>query len=136
MLFRSDVERLRKEAELHAAEDAKRKEAVEARNALDNLAYQVEKQVKDAGDKVPADVKAKLETAVADAKKVLDNKEASKAELEAEMEKLRKLVEENAQAFQAQPEAAQGQAAPEQGGAPNNGPVDADFEVVDDKKDE
>ena len=140
-LSKDEVEKLRKEAELHAAEDANLKETAEARNQLDNVSYQVEKQVKDAGDKLPANVKAELEGLVADAKKVLDNRSASKDELRGAMDKLTKALESHAQSFAGaaqQPDmgAAAGSAEqPGGGAAPQDGPVDADFEVVDDDSD-
>jgi len=57
-LSKDEIERLKKEAAEHAAEDAKRKELIEARNQAESLAYLAEKSMKDAGDKLPADVKA------------------------------------------------------------------------------
>ena len=73
-----------KKAELHAAEDKKRKEAVETKNHLDSTIYQLEKAIKDAGDKLPAEVKSKVEPALADAKKTLesDNTDTMKTALE------------------------------------------------------
>lgn len=143
-LSKEDVERMKKEAEMHAAEDLNIKETVEARNELDNLAYQIEKQVKDFGDKVPADVKSKLDSAIADARKLVEKKDATKEELKAEVEKFNKVLQENAQALQ---QAAQASAQAQQAGASSAQPqeaksekkddvVDADFEVVDDDKKE
>ena len=67
-----------KEAELHAAEDKKRREAVEARNQLDSTIYQLEKTVKEAGDKLPADKKATVEAVIAEAKKDLESNDAGR----------------------------------------------------------
>ncbi len=142
-LSKEEVEKLRKEAELHAAEDALRKETVEARNELDNMVYGVEKQIKEAGDKIPADAKSALEAEIAESKKVLDKQDSSKDELTSAKDKLMKVVEANAQNLQAAAQAAAGAAqagAQSAGGAqqsasPKNGKdgsVDADFEVVDD----
>ncbi len=142
-LSKEEVEKLRKEAELHAAEDALRKETVEARNELDNMVYGVEKQIKEAGDKIPADAKSALEAELAESKKVLDKQDSSKDELTSAKDKLMKVVEANAQNLQAAAQAAAGAAqAGEQsaGGAQQSaspksgkdGSVDADFEVVDD----
>lgn len=140
-LSKEDVERMKKEAEMNAAEDLKIKETVEAKNELDNISYQIEKQVKEAGDKLPSDVKSKLETAVADARKVLEKSDLTKEEAKAESEKLTKLIQENAAAFQA---AQQSAGAEQSAGAANassseaspkkDDVVDADFEVVDDEK--
>ena len=143
-LSKDEVERLRKEAELHAAEDLKAREAVEARNQLDNIVFQVEKQLKELGDKIPADKKSQIETMVADARKVLDDKNASTETLKAESEKIQKTFGEIAQNLYSQQQAAGAGAAAQ--GAANAGSaqetkqakdpnvVDADFEVVDDDK--
>src|SRR5581483_7019054 len=63
-LSKEEVEKMQKEAELHAEDDRKAKETIEIRNNADNLAYQSEKQLKDLGDKVPADKKAPIEAAI------------------------------------------------------------------------
>jgi len=139
-LSKDEVERLRKEAELHASDDLKIREAAESRNQLDNLVFQVEKQLKDLGDKVPADKKSEIEGLLAPARKVLENKDASTEELKAETEKLKTAFEavaqnlyQNAGAAQA---GAQGheQAHEEPKKAKDPNVVDADFEVVDDDK--
>jgi molecular chaperone DnaK len=138
-LSKEEVEKLRKEAELHAAEDALHKETAEARNELDNMVYGVEKQLKDAGDKIPADTKKALEDEIASAKTVLDKKDSSKDELSGAKDKLMKVIEANAQNLQA---AAQAAGAAQAGATADSassaksgkdGSVDADFEVVDDE---
>ncbi len=143
-LSKDEVEKLRKEAELHAAEDNLRKETVEARNELDNVIYQTQKQVTEAGANLPSDVKSALETEIASAKQVLDKSDATKDELKGAVEKMMKVLQDNAQnlqnAAQAQAGGAAAGAQPQgnpQGEAPkssNDGSVDADFEVVDDDK--
>jgi molecular chaperone DnaK (HSP70) len=60
-LAKDEVERMVNEAEKFGAEDKKKREAVEAKNQAESLVYQTEKQLKDLGDKVPAEVKAKVE---------------------------------------------------------------------------
>src|SRR5436190_5164472 len=70
-LSKEEVERMAKDAEAHAAEDKEQREAVEARNHLDSLVYNVEKMLKDAGDKVAESDKAEVETALAEAKTTL-----------------------------------------------------------------
>jgi molecular chaperone DnaK len=140
-LDKDEVERLKREAEAHASEDAERKNKVEARNELDNLTYQAEKQVKDLGDKLPEDKKAPIESAVAEARKVLEDNDASVDTLKAAKDKLTNLLQSFAQEMYSQAEA-EG-AAPEgadnasAGGAEKSSAkdtdvVDADFEVVDD----
>ncbi|OAM87208.1 molecular chaperone DnaK [Termitidicoccus mucosus] len=135
-LSKDEVERMTKEAELHAAEDKNRKEAVETKNQLDSTIYQLEKALKDAGDKLPADVKAKVDPAIADAKKALESDDAGK--MKAALESLQKIGAE----FYAQAQQAAGAAGapPPPGGEPKKDEpkkadvVDADFEVVDDDK--
>src|SRR6266700_5808270 len=61
-LSKDEVEKMTKEAELHATEDKKRRDAVEAKNQLDSTIYQLEKTLKEAGDKFPADKKSKIES--------------------------------------------------------------------------
>ena len=62
-LSKEEVEKMQREAELHAEEDKKAKEAIEIKNNADNLAYQAEKQLKDLGDKISGDKKQQVEDA-------------------------------------------------------------------------
>src|SRR5204863_3094922 len=107
-------EKRTKEAELHAAEDAKRKEAVETKNQLDTTIYQLDKTMKDAGDKLPADVKGKFETALADARKELETNDPAK--MKSALENLQKV---GAELYQ-QAQAAQAAAGGGQPGAASN----------------
>jgi len=68
----TEVEKMRKDAELHADEDRKRKDLIEARNNADNTVYAAEKALREFGDKVPADVKTEVEAKVADVKKAAE----------------------------------------------------------------
>jgi len=142
-LARDEVDKLTKEAEAHAEEDKKRRDQIEARNQLDTVVYQLEKTLKDAGDKIPAEVKAKIEAGVADARKDLESNDA--ARMRAAIEKLTKLGGEiYAHAQQAAAAGAGASAGGETGGSTQAGTkkksdqksdvVDADFEVVDDNK--
>ncbi|HLA08513.1 MAG TPA: molecular chaperone DnaK [Anaerolineales bacterium] len=81
----SEVEQMRKDAEVHAEEDRKRKELIEARNNADNTAYAAEKALREFGDKVPAETKSEIETKVAEAKKAAEGEDvpAIKAATEA-----------------------------------------------------
>lgn len=72
-LSEAEVERMRKEAELHAEEDRKRKELIEARNLADNAAYAAEKLLRDLGDKVPSELKNKVESEVARVRKEMQS---------------------------------------------------------------
>jgi molecular chaperone DnaK len=143
-LSKEEVERMTKEAELHAAEDAKRKEAVETKNQLDTTLYQLEKTLKEAGDKLPADVKGKFETAIANGKKDLESNDPAK--MKAALENLQKIGAELYQQAQAAQSAAgtqPGTTAAEPAGATagtkkakqtDGKVVDADVEIVDDEK--
>ncbi len=71
-----EIERMRKDAEEHAEEDAKRKALIEARNQADNAVYGAEKSIKDAGDKLPENIKTEVETAVAEVRSVMDSEDA------------------------------------------------------------
>ena len=82
---------MRKEAELHAEEDKKRKDLIEARNHADNTIYTVEKTLKDLGDKVPADMKTKAEDG---AKKLRETMTSEDAEV------IKKATEELTQVLQ------------------------------------
>jgi len=136
-LSKDEVEKMTKEAELHAAEDKKRREAVEARNQLDTAVYQLEKTLKDSGDKLPADKKSKVEGVLADARKALEGTDTDR--MKSALESLSKAGAEFYAEAQA---AAQAAGAPEGHGATAGAPkaekkadvVDADFEVVDDEK--
>jgi molecular chaperone DnaK len=71
-LSKDEVERMRREAETHAEEDKTHKELIDARNQAEALSYTAEKSLKDAGDKVPADVKKSVEEKIEAVKKVKD----------------------------------------------------------------
>ncbi|MDH4300367.1 MAG: Hsp70 family protein, partial [Dehalococcoidia bacterium] len=76
-LNKEEVEKMRREAEQHAADDAKRKEEVEVRNSADSLAYTAEKTLRDYGDKIPADVKKEIDDRIARVKSALQGKDVN-----------------------------------------------------------
>jgi molecular chaperone DnaK len=86
-LSKEEVERMAKDAEAHAAEDKEAKEKIEARNQLDSMVYNVEKMLKEGGEKVNAADKGEVETALADAKTTLTG-DPGKTELDAARERL------------------------------------------------
>ena len=144
-LSKDEVEKMTKEAELNAAEDAKRKEAVETKNQLDTTIYQLEKTLKDAGDKLPADVKTKFESALTDAKKELESNDPAKMKVALEnLQKVGAELYQQAQAAQAaagaqpgaEPSAAAGGDTPQPKKAQKaeGKVVDADVEIVEDEK--
>ncbi|CAG7639539.1 Chaperone protein DnaK [Paenibacillus solanacearum] len=130
-----EIDRMMKDAESHAEEDRKRKELVEARNEADQLVYSVDKTIKDLGDKVDQGEIDKANAAKEKVKKALegdnlDEIKASTEELTQIVQQLSVKLYEQAQQAQAGGEAAEGQGASK--GKDNV--VDADYEVVDDKK--
>ncbi|MBV7433000.1 molecular chaperone DnaK [Dermabacteraceae bacterium P13115] len=127
-LSEEDIERMIKDAEAHAAEDEERRKNADARNTLEQLAYQGEKLLKDNGDKVPDADKATAEDAIKEAKEVLANAEASTEELEAARDKLNEQLQKVGTAIYSQ-QAAEGQEAP---AADDDDVVDA--EIVDDEE--
>ncbi|WP_308001579.1 molecular chaperone DnaK [uncultured Parolsenella sp.] len=140
-----EVDRMVKDAESHAEEDKKHKDEIEVRNQTDSLAYSTEQTVKELGDKVSADMKKQAEDAVAEAKKALDGTEidaikAAGDKLQEVGHKLAEVVYSSAQQDAAAGNAgAAGQAGAgaQAGSSSNSGDdvVDADYEVVDDDKD-
>ncbi|TJY43464.1 molecular chaperone DnaK [Cohnella pontilimi] len=137
-LSKDEIERMQKEAELHAEEDNKRRELVEVKNSADQLVYTVEKTIKDLGDKVDAGEIQKAEEAKEKVKKAAegDNLEEIKAatdELTQIVQQLSvKLYEQAAQAGQGAPGAEGADAGA--GAAKKENVVDADYEVVDEDK--
>ena len=115
-LSKDEIEKMRKDAEMHAAEDAKRHEDAEVRNKADSLAFQVEKTLKDAGDKIAADKKAPVEAALNELKEAL--KGTDTAAIKAKEEALMKAMEPVAQEMyaHAQPSGAAGAGTPPPGG--------------------
>ena len=76
-LSKEEVERMAKDADAHAAEDKAKREEVEARNQLDSMVYQIEKMLKEHGDKISGSERSDVESALADAKKALEGTDAS-----------------------------------------------------------
>jgi molecular chaperone DnaK len=89
-LSKEEVERMAKDAEAHAAEDKEQRDKVEARNGLDSMVYNVEKMLKESGDKVDAANKSEVESALADAKAKL-TEDASASDLNSAKERLTQL---------------------------------------------
>jgi len=76
-LSKEEVEKMSREAEQHAAEDAKRKDEVEVRNSADSLAYTAEKTLRDHGDKIPADLKKEIDAKIASVKSALQGQDVN-----------------------------------------------------------
>lgn len=131
----AEIDQMMKDAELHADEDRKRRDLVEAKNAADQLVYSVEKTLKDLGDKVDASEAEKANAAkekvtAAIATDDLEQIQAATEELTAIVQQLSTKLYE--QAAEAAPE--QGGAEGEAAGKGRDNVVDADYEVVDENK--
>jgi molecular chaperone DnaK len=146
-LTKDEVERLRRDAESHAEEDRKTREAAEVRNNADNLAYQSEKQLRELGEKLSPDQKKGVEDAIKDVREKLNGND---------IDAIKSATEELQTRFQAisaelyKQASSQPKSGPQTGGEPSGEPsgaaeghgagksgdhvVDADFEVVDDDK--
>jgi molecular chaperone DnaK len=144
-LSETDIKKMVKDAEEHAAEDKKRRDLVDARNHADSLIHTTEKNVKEYGDKVGAAEKSKIESDIAALKEAMKEDDAARIR-----EKTEALVQSSMKLGEAMYKAAQGGAQAGPGGpeGPPSGAggdtgaasgkddkvVDADFEEVDDKK--
>jgi molecular chaperone DnaK len=102
-LSEDEIERMKREAEMHAAEDQRRKEQVEARNDADNMAYQAEKALEDLGDKVPEDVRSEVTAKVDEVKKLLEDPNASTETIKQATEELTQVVQKIGAAAYQQP---------------------------------
>src|SRR5689334_8883347 len=124
-LTEADIERMVREAEAHAEEDRRRKELVEARNQADAAVYATEKAAKEAGDRLPGDLKSEIEQAVAALKSAIagENLQAIRQAMQRLAQADQRLSEALAQPQQSSP-----------GSAPESSEgdvVDAEFEEVD-----
>jgi molecular chaperone DnaK len=138
-LSKEDVERMAKEAGAHSAEDKAKREEIEAKNQLDSLVYNVDKMLRENGDKISASERAEVENAVADARKALDSND--KRTKDQAREKLtqasHKLAEQMYKAAQPRPTGGQASAGPAPGAdgqAKKEGVVDAEYVDVEDQK--
>jgi molecular chaperone DnaK len=125
----SEVDRMRGDAASHAAEDQKRKEAIEARNAADNAIYTSEKALKDLGEKVPAEVRSNVEAAVADVRSALDGDDTGR--IKSTVEKLNEVIQSiGAAAYASSPDGG-GMPGTEEPNAPEgDGMPEADEDVI------
>jgi molecular chaperone DnaK len=141
-LSKEEVERMAKDAEAHAAEDTEQRDKVEARNGLDSMVYNVEKMLKDSGEKVAAADKTDVETALAEAKTTLGG-DASASELNASKERLTTASHKLAEAMYKAAAEAPAEGAADAGSAPeaaagtheeakkDEGVIDAEYVDVD-----
>jgi len=144
-LSKEEVERMAKDAEAHAADDKAKREEIDARNQLDSMVYQIEKMLRESGDKISGSERGEVENALADAKKALESND--KAQMDRAREALtqasHKLAEQMYKATQPGPGAGAGptpgaEAGPQPGGdgqaKKDEGVIDAEYVDVEDKK--
>ena len=137
-LSKEEVERMAKDAEAHSAEDKARRQEIESRNLLDGMVYQVEKMLREHGDKISGQERADVENAVADAKKALEGSDAKA--MDSARERLQQASHKLAEAmYKAQAGAAAGGPAPGGDGQTeqkkkDEGVIDAEYVDVEDKK--
>jgi molecular chaperone DnaK len=144
-LSKEEVDKMKREAQEHAADDKKKKEEIDLKNQADNLTFTTDKQLKEFGDKISADLKAKIETANTELKSAISANNI--AAMKPAMDALNAVWNEASTQMYAQASAQQ-QGGPQQGGPQSAPPPgggqqakpdekkveDADFEVMDDKK--
>ena len=144
-LSEEQIKQMVNDAEVHAEEDKKQREKIDTKNQAESVVYQTEKQLQESGDKIPVDIKSKVESGIAKLKDAIksddtDQMKSALADLEKDMhafaQELYKNAAPNAEAQQSAPQDFGGQQAPGNGGqnpgADGEGPVfDAEF----DKKD-
>ena len=128
-----EVERMVKDAEAHAEEDAKRKEEIEVRNNADALVNATEQTLQEVGDKAPADVKSQAEEAIAEAKSALEGSDIDA--IKAATEKMQQAGYKLAEVVYSTQGAAEGAAAAAAETVPADDTIEADYEVVDDEDD-
>jgi len=138
-LSKEEVERMAKDAEAHASEDKEKREEIEARNSLDGMVYNIEKMLKDSGEKVQAADKTEVESALAEAKKTLEAS-PSVAEMRAANDKLTQASHKLAEVLYKANAAAAGQTVATPDGTSgteakkDEGVIDAEYVDVEDKK--
>jgi len=135
-LNKDEVERMKKEAEVHAADDLKKKDEVEARNTADTLVYTAEKTMREHGDKVPADVKQQVEGKIAAVRSAMQGQDISY--LRRTFQELSEVLQRVGASVYQQPEKPPpgGEAPPPPGGQgpaggkPDEGSVEGEFREV------
>ncbi|MDD5287732.1 MAG: molecular chaperone DnaK [Dehalococcoidales bacterium] len=127
-LSKDEIEKMRKEGEIHAAEDAKRKEEVETRNTADNMAYMAEKTLRDNKDKIPDEMNKDIESKVAALRETLkgSNMEAVKQASQTLNDAMQKVGAEIYKQQQPPPPGNQ----PPPGGKKDDGTVEGEFHEV------
>ena len=127
-LSKEEVERMQRDAEAYAAEDAKRREEVETRNAADTLAYTAEKTLREQGDKVPADLKQQTEEKIAKVRSALQGSDI--AEVQRTMQELSGALQQVGAAVYQAPPGAEAPPGEEEPPKTDEGTVEGEFREV------
>ena len=138
-LSKEEVERMAKEAEAHSAEDKQKREEVETRNQLDAMVYQVEKMLKENGDKISGGERGEVENALGDAKKALESgdhksMQTARDRLQTASHKLAEAMYKAAAPPNPEAGAQQAEAQPKTEAKKDDGVIDAEYVDVEDKK--
>ncbi|MEM4675827.1 MAG: molecular chaperone DnaK, partial [Nitrososphaerota archaeon] len=127
-LSKEEIDRMIKEAEMYAEQDRKRKEEAELRNEAESLIYTIEKGLKEFGDKVPSNVKSRVEESLKKLKDALAGKDVQ--EIKSRMEELRKVAQEMGTVIYQQSQ----QSTQQSSGSSNSKTINADYKIVNDNK--
>jgi molecular chaperone DnaK len=130
-LSKDEIDRMVREAEQYAAEDAKRRETVETRNQADSLVYQTEKFLADNGEKIPEDVRTEVQADLDALKAVLDNADSGADEIQAAVTKLGESSQKMGAAMYAAAEADQSAAGGSDGSTGESDDDVVDAEIID-----
>ncbi|GAI84819.1 unnamed protein product, partial [marine sediment metagenome] len=126
-LSKEEVEKMQRDAEAHAAEDAKRREEIETKNAADTMAYTAEKTLREQKDKIPEDLNKELEEKVKAVRSALQG---------SDIEAIKKAMQELSEAMQKVGTAVYGQQPPPGGEPPPSGETPPEGETPPGKEDE
>ena len=134
-LNKEEIDKMQKDAEMHAAEDNKRREEVEARNMADTLAYTAEKTLRDNKDKIPAELNQEVEAKISEVRSALQGSDV--AAIQKASQELNEMMQKvGAAVYQQPPPPPEGEAPPEQegggdgGGEEGEGAVEGEFREV------
>ncbi|HSM23881.1 MAG TPA: molecular chaperone DnaK [Anaerolineaceae bacterium] len=125
----SEVEKMRKEAELHAEDDKRRKQLVEARNHGDNLVYQTEKMLRENPDKIDSEKKQEIDTKIAELRNLLTSEDVEG--IQKSIQDLDQLIQQVGASMYQQPDAGNEESGPQPESGPDDGTDSGNDDVVD-----
>ena len=131
-LEKDEIDKMKREAQEHAADDKKRKEEIELRNQADNLVYSTDKQLTDLGDKIPADAKSQIESAK---ERLADAIKNNASDIRPAMDALNQLWSETSTKMYEQAGAGSASEGPQDASGDAENVEEADYTIVDDKTD-